>query len=273
MDYRARFYSPYLSRFIQPDTLIPGAGHPQAWNRYSYVLNSPVRYTDPTGHYTFEGGACLFGTCDPTSSFFTGGMLRNVIGSDGRIYDQGWNVTAANAFLSPKDSERIYGVAVAQRVSYSTLIDPTNEGYYMAWGGFGGATMVAGSSMPMSSSGPKSTVPSNLVDDVQSSGGWGDKPTKPMAKGGTYILRDPNTEDVVRTGRTKNLQRRAQQHARQFPQYDFEIDWRVDGYAIQRGREQMLHDMYSPPLNRIRPISPTNRNIDYYLNAARNYLK
>jgi len=29
---------------------VPGAGNPQAYNRYSYVLNNPIRYNDPTGH-------------------------------------------------------------------------------------------------------------------------------------------------------------------------------------------------------------------------------
>jgi RHS repeat-associated protein len=50
MDYKARFYSPALGRFIQPDMLIPNAENPQAFNRFSYGLNNPVLYDDPTGH-------------------------------------------------------------------------------------------------------------------------------------------------------------------------------------------------------------------------------
>ena len=50
MDYKARMYSPALGRFIQPDSNVPGAGNPQAFNRYSYVLNDPINLNDPTGH-------------------------------------------------------------------------------------------------------------------------------------------------------------------------------------------------------------------------------
>lgn len=50
MDYKARFYSPALMRFIQPDTIIPDQSNPQSWNRYSYVINNPIRYVDPSGH-------------------------------------------------------------------------------------------------------------------------------------------------------------------------------------------------------------------------------
>lgn len=50
MDYKARFYSPTLGRFTQPDTIIPSIENPQDWNRYSYVLGNPIRYADPTGH-------------------------------------------------------------------------------------------------------------------------------------------------------------------------------------------------------------------------------
>ena len=36
---------------MQPDSIVPNPGNPQDLNRYSYVRNNPVRYTDPTGHY------------------------------------------------------------------------------------------------------------------------------------------------------------------------------------------------------------------------------
>jgi len=48
--YGARWYNPALGRFVQADTIVPEPGNPQALNRYSYVLNNPLRYTDPSGH-------------------------------------------------------------------------------------------------------------------------------------------------------------------------------------------------------------------------------
>jgi len=50
MDYRARMYDPLLGRFIQPDTIVPNPADPQSWNRYSYVQNGPLVFTDPNGH-------------------------------------------------------------------------------------------------------------------------------------------------------------------------------------------------------------------------------
>jgi len=49
-DYRARWYEPTLGRFVQPDTLVPEPGKPQALNRYTYVYNNPLNYTDPSGN-------------------------------------------------------------------------------------------------------------------------------------------------------------------------------------------------------------------------------
>jgi RHS repeat-associated protein len=54
MDYKARFYSPYINRFLQPDSIIPDLSNPQSLNRYSYVMSNPLRYSDPTGHWEVE---------------------------------------------------------------------------------------------------------------------------------------------------------------------------------------------------------------------------
>ncbi len=48
---QARTYLPGLARFASPDTLIPNPTNPQALNRYTYTLNNPLVFTDPTGHW------------------------------------------------------------------------------------------------------------------------------------------------------------------------------------------------------------------------------
>jgi len=51
-DYGARFYDPVLGRFVSADSIVPEPGNPQALNRFSYVLNNPLRYVDSTGHFS-----------------------------------------------------------------------------------------------------------------------------------------------------------------------------------------------------------------------------
>jgi len=83
----ARYYDPGLGRFISADTMVPGAGsltvspndpvaagawsqrsggpaNPQQLNRYSYVLNNPVKSVDPTGHCPMCIGALIGGGID-----------------------------------------------------------------------------------------------------------------------------------------------------------------------------------------------------------------
>jgi len=64
MDYNARYYSNYLNRFLSADTLIPNAGKPADWDRYSYASNSPVIYSDPSGHcYNRDSNGNLTARC------------------------------------------------------------------------------------------------------------------------------------------------------------------------------------------------------------------
>ena len=67
--YNARWYDPALGRFMQADSVIPGKGNPQAWDRFAYTANNPINLTDPTGH----------ATCDEDGKCYEGGELINNI--------------------------------------------------------------------------------------------------------------------------------------------------------------------------------------------------
>jgi RHS repeat-associated protein len=54
--YEARYYDPTLARFISADTIVPNPRDPQDLNRYTYAGNNPFKYTDPTGHFSFNIG-------------------------------------------------------------------------------------------------------------------------------------------------------------------------------------------------------------------------
>lgn len=47
----ARIYDSDIGRFTSADTYIQAPHNSQSYNRYSYVLNNPLIYTDPTGHF------------------------------------------------------------------------------------------------------------------------------------------------------------------------------------------------------------------------------
>ena len=45
----ARLYDPVIGRFFSPDPFVQAPDFTQAFNRYSYCMNNPVMYSDPTG--------------------------------------------------------------------------------------------------------------------------------------------------------------------------------------------------------------------------------
>lgn len=59
--YRSRWYDYELGHFIQPDSILPGAGNTKAYDRYAYAEWNPIRYSNPSGHRVCEGTV----NCDP----------------------------------------------------------------------------------------------------------------------------------------------------------------------------------------------------------------
>ena len=49
-----RLYDPVLGRMLSPDIAIQDEHNSQAYNRYSYCFNNPLRFTDPSGYVVDE---------------------------------------------------------------------------------------------------------------------------------------------------------------------------------------------------------------------------
>jgi hypothetical protein len=46
---KGRIYDPKIGRFLQTDPIVADPHFGQSWNPYSYVLNSPLNFVDPSG--------------------------------------------------------------------------------------------------------------------------------------------------------------------------------------------------------------------------------
>jgi RHS repeat-associated protein len=64
---KGRLYDPKVGRFLTPDPIVSRPRFGQSWNPYSYVLNNPLSYVDPSGFepvvsYSPECSGCKGGT-------------------------------------------------------------------------------------------------------------------------------------------------------------------------------------------------------------------
>lgn len=73
-----RLYDPVVGRMLSPDNYVQNPDFTQSYNRYSYVWNNPLKYTDPSGEFihgtlitmVFDFLATVFvhGGIDPTNT-------------------------------------------------------------------------------------------------------------------------------------------------------------------------------------------------------------
>lgn len=97
IDMGGRFYDPTLGRFLSCDNYVQEPDNSQNFNRYSYCLNNPLRYTDPTGE--------LFGIDDMAIAFAIYGIGTSMM----QAAYNGENIWKAGA-LSLLGSAATYGI-------------------------------------------------------------------------------------------------------------------------------------------------------------------
>ena len=100
LDYmHGRYYAPTGGRFVSVDPLLNtrlAVAQPQAWNRYSYVLNKPMTLLDPTGRVVELPANCASGTtvCKDLQD------LRNSVPPEARIYVQAMKTKDGSVVLN-----------------------------------------------------------------------------------------------------------------------------------------------------------------------------
>jgi RHS repeat-associated protein len=100
----ARWYHPASGRFISADSIVPNFANPQALNRYAFVLNNPLKYTDPTGHTS----VCGFAYSDPEcaglntakNNGMAGGSSNTNSNSGGRVASTTTSTTTATSIIN-----------------------------------------------------------------------------------------------------------------------------------------------------------------------------
>ncbi|MCL4857728.1 MAG: RHS repeat-associated core domain-containing protein, partial [Flavobacteriales bacterium] len=130
-----RLYDPVLGRMLSPDNYVQDATSTQGYNRYSYVVNNPLKYTDPSGE-SFED--FTRGVVD----FFTfPGRLPSVISEDG-LNPSNWDWD----YLSGKQAPMAYRKDPAGLQSLGNYTGSLNSDFL---GSEGGATDASGESIDM----------------------------------------------------------------------------------------------------------------------------
>ena len=120
---RGRIYDPTLGRFLQVDPIVSHPHYGQSWNPYSYVMNSPLNFTDPSGFQDAgpPGGAPA--GCDATCRFSSpdGTWLKLKKGPE-QTADGGRTKGHTDAWIPVKDSGRDDARSVQQQIDVETRL-------------------------------------------------------------------------------------------------------------------------------------------------------
>ena len=112
-----RVYDPIVGRFLSPDNTIQNVDNIQNHNRYSYVLNNPFKYTDPSGNNYSPGQPGR--RYDGTGISYSRNLAPTVGHHPGQTY--------SNEFTQIQNGSSSFGTAATNNIS---IIKGQNTGAF-----------------------------------------------------------------------------------------------------------------------------------------------
>lgn len=108
-----RLYDPKLHRFLQPDNFIQDPENTQNYNRYGYVLNNPLKYTDSSGEAYELLVAVGIGVAIAVTSYTLTALLADVPFTVGGL--------VKTAFIGAASSAVTFGIGSASSALFSNF--------------------------------------------------------------------------------------------------------------------------------------------------------
>ena len=96
-----RLYDPVLGRFLSPDNLVQMPDNAQHYNRYSYCLNNPLKYTDSSGEaFVIDDATIAFTLFSVVSSMMQAALQVETFGRQVQLLAFGWEKAEFSLVLS-----------------------------------------------------------------------------------------------------------------------------------------------------------------------------
>ncbi|MBC8029832.1 MAG: Ig-like domain-containing protein [Pyrinomonadaceae bacterium] len=187
-----RYYSPSSGSFIQQDSFTGMAMMAQSMNRYAYVHNNPLRFSDPTGHLSEENRGTIAQSAreygiNKNGETSTLGIIKNTLARSG--YDA-WNFISFGALerqeetVAQLDNGEITVEQFEQKTTANVLISFAQLELAILTGGAGAGLAGAGLTTRVLAGAGLATGEKFLNESLEMAGGFRESYSSP----GSYAL-------------------------------------------------------------------------------------
>lgn len=182
-----RLYDPVLGRMLSPDNFVQNESSTQSYNRYSYVLNNPLKYIDLSGEFI--------------NGFSSGNFYSNMLGFNNNNGTQPANKAAQNIGFPDFQALAIYAYKAQAIMTVAVTAGILTGGAASA--GLATTTGVSGGVIGGAVSGAASGFASGFVTGYAGSSFiWGNDVNSSLAYGWQYGKMSVSTGGSVPTGET-----------------------------------------------------------------------